>query len=75
MLPAPQKKGDVFAYLFPSMHSVFNVHVNVKNLFFAEMGWHKKHGNFHRINKDAVEIMRAEADNRSSFHASTDCAG
>ena len=25
------------------------------NLFFAEMVWHKKHGNYYRINKDAVD--------------------
>ena len=40
------------------------------NLFFVEMGWHKKHGNSYRINKDAVEIMREEVDDRASFDVS-----
>ena len=34
------------------------------------MGWHKKHGNHCTINKVAVETIREEVDNRSSFDAS-----
>ena len=52
------------------MHSVFNVDLNMINLFFAEMVWCKKHGNSYSINKDAVEIMREKLDDRDSFDAS-----
>ena len=70
MSPTPQKKqDDMFTYLFPSTHSTFTVHVNMMNLFYVEMGWHKKHGNSYRINKDAVEIMRDEVDGHASFDA------
>ena len=49
---------------------MFNVHVNVMNLFLVEMGWHKNHGNSHIINEDPVEIMREETDDRDYFDAS-----
>lgn len=46
---------------------MLNVNVNIANLFFAEMGWHEAHSDYHRINKDAIEIMREEADDRAFF--------
>ena len=35
--------------------------------FFVQMGWCEKHGNSCKINKDAVEAMREEVDDRDSF--------
>ena len=36
-LPVPQKKkDDRFTFLFPSTHTVFNVDINVINLFFIK---------------------------------------
>ena len=39
------------------------------------MGWCKNHSNSHRINKDSVEIMREEVDNRSSFEETAGYTG
>ena len=39
------------------------------------MGWHKKHSNSCRMNKDAVEIVREEAYDHASFDVSVGYAG